>query len=195
MTNITVTHIDPSSYRRIPWKNGGGELVVIASGGDGDWGSAGIPWHFGRTSIVERGPFSDLSGYERLQVVIKGAGLVLETPAGEIDLRQAFMPRRYDGGTPIVTRLECGQVEVVNLIADRETFDIALIVARAGHSMACAAGQHIIYAPADAASAEICGRQYRLMQDSAMLLRGASDMTITVTAGIALIGSIHAKGA
>ena len=61
----------------------------------------GVAWHFGRTAIIEAGPFSDYTGYERLQVVTKGAGLVLVAAGDEIDLRRPMHPRRYDGGTPI----------------------------------------------------------------------------------------------
>ena len=73
--------------------------------------SMGVAWHFGRTAIIEEGPFSDYTGYERLQVVTKGAGLVLIAPDREIDLRLPMQPRRYDGGTPIRTLLERGPVE------------------------------------------------------------------------------------
>jgi environmental stress-induced protein Ves len=126
-----VEPLAPEDYRRIPWKNGRGELVVVDSEGGESWQNRGVAWHFGRTAIVEEGPFSDYTGYERLQVVIKGAGLVLMARDHEIDLRRPMHPQRYDGGTPIRTRLEKGSVEVVNLIADRARFDIDLRVGKA----------------------------------------------------------------
>ena len=95
------------------------------------------------TAIIEEGPFSDYTGYERLQVVTKGAGLVLVAPDHEIDLRLPMHPRRYDGGTPIRTLLEKGPVEVVNLIADRGRFDIDLRVGKAGAQMFCKSGRHV----------------------------------------------------
>jgi len=122
MSNASFTPLPPEGFRRTPWKNGGGVTIDIADAyregaAPGSW--EGMIWRFGRTSIVAPGPFSDLTGYERLQLVIAGSGLVLETPAGEIDLRSSFKPVRYDGGTPIVSRLENGPVDVMNLIADR----------------------------------------------------------------------------
>ena len=62
------------------------------------------------------GAFSDLSGFDREQVLVCGQGLVLETPSGEIDVRQPFKPVRFAGETGIVSRLEAGPVEVVNLL-------------------------------------------------------------------------------
>jgi environmental stress-induced protein Ves len=90
-----IEFLTPEGHRRIPWKNGRGELLVIDHEGGESWENMGVAWHFGRTAISEEGPFSDYTGYERLQVVTKGAGLVLIAPDHEIDLRLAMHPRRY----------------------------------------------------------------------------------------------------
>ena len=80
-------------------------------------------------------------------MVIGGAGLVLVTPDGEIDLRQPFGPVRYRGEVPITSRLEQGPVEVVNLIADRSRVAIDLAVLQAGDSLAVLPGCHVLHAP------------------------------------------------
>jgi uncharacterized protein len=187
---VTVGRLDPAGYRRIPWKNGGGELVVIAAGGGDGWAAGGASWHFGRTQIVVPGPFSDLAGFERLQVVIKGRGLVLVTPTDEIDLRHPFRPQRYDGGTPIVTRLEHGPVEVVNLIADRRRFDIDLQVGEAGETITLCAGEHVVYAPLEAVAIELDAERMELPEDHAVQVRAEAGTVLKITAGRALIGSI-----
>ena len=183
----------PESYRRTPWKNGRGELVVIDGEGGESWQNMGVAWHFGRTAIMEEGPFSDYTGYERLQVVTKGAGLVLIAPDHEIDLRRAMQPRRYDGGTPIRTRLEKGPVEVVNLIADRSRFDVDMRVTKERAEMFCKSGLHIVYAPVGAARVKIDKRVYMLPEDHALRLRTDSGTNINVQEGQAIIGSIHHK--
>ena len=187
-----VESLAPEGHRRIPWKNGRGELIVIDCEGE-SWQNMGVAWHFGRTAIVEEGPFSDYTGYERLQVVIKGAGLVLITPGHEIDLRLPMQPRRYDGGTPIRTRLEKGPVEVVNLIADRARFDIDLRVGRVGAEMFCRFGRHMVYAPVGPAQVEIDGRAYTLAEDHALRVRAESGTNVTVQKGQIIIGSVHDK--
>lgn len=164
-------------------------MVIAAGGGDG-WAAGGVAWHFGRTQIVAPGPFSDLAGFERLQVVIKGRGLVLVAPTGEIDLRHPFRPQRYDGGTPIVTRLEAGPVEVVNLIADRKRFDIDLRVGEAGETVRLGRGEHVVHAPIEPVAIEIGGTRVDLPEDHAARVRAEADTMVRVFTGRALIGSI-----
>jgi environmental stress-induced protein Ves len=188
---VTVERLEPKGYRRIPWKNGGGELVVIADSGGEGWRSGGFSWHFGRTTIAEPGPFSDLAGFERLQVVIRGRGLVLVTPTNEIDLRSPFKPRRYDGGTPIVTRLEDGGVEVVNLIADRRRFDINLRVIEAGEGIDLAPGDHIVHAADQEAHFDLDGQDYSLAEDHALRLGMSAWGALTVARGRVVIGSVY----
>ncbi len=148
---MSITLLSPAGYRRFPWKNGGGVTVDIAAerlDGYPEGGWQGLVWRFGRTTIPAPGPFSDLAGFDRCQVVIGGAGLVLVSPEGEIDLRQPLRPVRYRGELPITSRLEQGPVEVVNLIADRTRVAIDLAVLGAGESLSLPPGCHVVHAPA-----------------------------------------------
>ena len=188
-----VEPLAPEGHQRIPWKNGRGELIVIDREGGESWQDMSVDWHFGRTAIIEEGPFSDYTGHERLQVVTKGAGLVLIAPDHEIDLRLPMHPRRYDGGTPIRTLLEKGPVEVVNLIADRARFDIDLRVGKVGAEMFCKSDRHVVYAPVGAAQVEIDGRAHTLTEDHALRVRTGSGTNVTVRDGQVIVGSIHDK--
>ena len=187
-----VQYLDPAQYRRTPWKNGGGVSIEIARAGSASWEAMGVAWHYGRTSIVANGPFSDLTGYDRLQVVVEGSGLVLVTPEGEIDLRQSFRPQRYDGGTPVVTRLETGSVDVVNLIADRRKFRIDLRAATPGEQLACAPGIQIVHAPAEAAALELDGSPCALSPDQAVRI-GSDTPTTSLILAVRLSTS-HCSG-
>jgi environmental stress-induced protein Ves len=115
-----ITTLTPDHYARTPWKNGGGITVDIVVDGD--------IWRFGRTPITTPGPFSDYTSFDRLQVLVGGRGLVLGTPQGDIDVRTPFKPVRFTGETPIVSRLEAGPVEVVNLIGRRDAVTLELNV-------------------------------------------------------------------
>ena len=192
---MRIEPLGPDSYRRIPWKNGRGALVVIDGEGAGGWERGGVAWHFGRTAIVEEGPFSDYTGYERLQVVIKGAGLVLVAADGEIDLRRPMRPQRYDGGRSVRTRLERGPVEVVNLIADRARFAIDLAVPAPGGTCWLRPGRHVVYAPAGSARVRIAGQAHALDEDHALRIQAEAPAALEVETGAVLVGSILPRAA
>ncbi|MDR6874668.1 environmental stress-induced protein Ves [Bosea sp. BE125] len=193
MSDASFTPLPPESFRRTPWKNGGGVTIDIADAyregaTPGSW--EGMIWRFGRTSIVAPGPFSDLTGYERLQLVIAGSGLVLETPAGEIDLRRPFKPVRYDGGTPIISRLENGPVEVVNLIADRALCKIDLIVVTTGQDAMLGAGRHVIYAPENAFTGSCDAKPVRIEPGQALLIEARIAVSLKAVTGLAVLATI-----
>ncbi|MCW5733498.1 MAG: HutD family protein [Enhydrobacter sp.] len=177
-----ITLIDPSRFRRTPWKNGGGITVDIAEQGD--------VWRFGRTPITESGPFSDYTGFDRLQVLVAGRGLVLETPEGELDLRTPFKPVHFSGDTAVTSRLEAGPVEVVNLIGDRTTVRLALAVLGEGSTLGVDAGTHLVYTPQGAATLEIDGKPEELALDHCLRIEASGPTMIACTGGIFLLGSV-----
>ena len=81
--------------------------------------------------IIRHVPYEGVAGY---RAPIEAAGYevdridVSDPGFSEIDLREPFRPMGYDGGLNIVSRLENGPVEVVNLIADRNLARIAIAV-------------------------------------------------------------------
>jgi len=177
-----ITWLDPAQYRRTPWKNGGGITIDISEQGDA--------WRFGRTPITAPGPFSDYTGFDRVQVLVAGRGLVLETPNGEIDVRQPLKPVRFAGETPIESRLEAGPVEVVNLIGWRAVVRIDLKVVGAGDSLTVGAGTHIDYACDGAAALEIDGKAHRLAADHALQMAASGPTMIAGRGGVFLLGSV-----
>jgi environmental stress-induced protein Ves len=190
---VRLTRLDPQSYRRTPWKNGGGVTIDIADAYGpgverGSWD--GMLWRFGRTQILQPGPFSDLSGYERILTVIGGRGLMLEVADGAaLDARTPLMPVRFPGEARITSRLEAGPVEVLNLMADRaRTIDVA-ILADAG-TRPLAGGVHLLYALTDPATLEIGGEALSLSADHALRIDGAAGFTLAHGAGTLVLASI-----
>lgn len=191
---IAIEHLAPETFARIPWKNGRGALVVIDRAGPAGWDQTASSWHFGRTTIVEEGPFSDYTGYERLQVAIKGDGLVLVAPDHEIDLSTPFKVQRYDGGLPVRTRLAQGPVEVVNLIANKKLFDIDMRVAQTGVTSLLARGRHVAYAPQGPARVTIGNETLPLAPGHALRVRADRIGALRVDEGLILLASIHPLG-
>jgi uncharacterized protein len=190
---IQVTALDPAGYRHTPWKNGGGVTIDIAVSmlpgfAPGSW--EGMAWRFSRTAIVTPGPFSDLSGYDRRLALVSGQGLVLGTPVGEIDVRQPFRPVRFAGETSIVSRLEAGPVEVVNLIGDRSRVSIELSCLPDGATISCPAGTHIIYAAAASCELSINGNACEIATGHATRIDAGDSITIASRLGTAIVAGI-----
>jgi hypothetical protein len=99
--NITAQLLDPSSYRPSPWKNGGGVTLDITGEfcAGAEWGSwSRTIWRLGRTCIERAGPFSNLSGFDRILSVIDGHGLLLKPQhAPVLDVRAPMRPVRFPG--------------------------------------------------------------------------------------------------
>lgn len=176
-----ITPLDPAGYVRTPWKNGGGVTTDIAFDGD--------VWRFSRTPITAAGPFSDYSGFDRLQVLVAGSGLVLQTPTGEIDVRRPFRPVRFTGETPIVSRLEAGPVEVINLMGERSKVGIDLAILEAGQQRRLGPGIHIAYCPEGQAILHLAGETRDLQANGSIRIENIDDVAACSTGRIVL-GSI-----
>jgi uncharacterized protein len=190
---IRITTLDPAGYRHMPWKNGGGVTIDIAVSmlpGFAPGGWEGIVWRFSRTAIVTPGPFSDLSGFDRQLMLVSGQGLMLETPVGEIDVRQPFMPVRFAGETSIVSRLEAGPVEVVNLIGDRSRVSIDLSCLSGGATDSYPAGVRIIYAATSSCELSINGKPCEIVAGHAMRIDAGERFTVASRLGTATVAGI-----
>lgn len=177
----SITPLGPAAYVRTPWKNGGGTTVDIAFSGD--------IWRFSRTPITVAGPFSDYSGFDRLQVLVMGSGLVLQTPTGEIDVRRPFRPVRFAGETPIVSRLEAGPVEVINLMGERRRVRLDLVVLDAGEARPLGPGVHIAYCSAGRAVLQLGDREHDLPADHGLRIED-TDGIAACRAGRLVLGSV-----
>lgn len=189
----TIVPLSPADYVATPWKNGRGVTTDIAAlyrpeAKGRDWSD--MLWRFGRTPILESSPYSDLTGFERLQVLIAGAGFTIRTADGAVhrDLTRPFVPVRYDGATPVTGRLIDGPVETVNFLYRRDGFMGDLIVPEPGAKMALRAGTHVIYAPDEAATVELDGVAYALADRHAIRIDGAA--AFVHRAGRVLIASV-----
>lgn len=192
---MSVVRLDPTAYRRTPWKNRGGVTVDIADAyragtAPGDWD--GVLWRLGRTEIVQPGPFSDLSGYDRILTVIGGRGLVLEVAGGPaLDVREPFRPVRFRGEDRVMSRLEAGPVAVLNLIADRDhAIDVAILAD--GETRTLSALINIVHAPR-ASAVTIDGAAFSLADDEALRVDGSA--ALAVVRGRVALATVNSRSA
>lgn len=105
----------------VPWKNKGGTTrAIAASPPDADFDTA--DWRVDRTDITRAGPFSHLSGIDRILLPL-GAGLQLGFDGAAPAPIEIFHATAFDGATPTVCDLDAmaagGGVQAINLLLRR----------------------------------------------------------------------------
>ena len=184
-------------YTRSPWKNGGGIFTDIAdahrTGAPAkDWDS--LLWRFASTPIVAPGPFSYMPGIDRLQMVVGGHGLVLMSPTQEFDEREPFTTVRFPGELEIVTELEAGPVEVVNLMARRGAAEIELLALREPGDRPLSAGTHLVYAVSGDCSIRLNSEDIVIPDGSTLKVELTEASRLGLVSGLAVLGSIQLVG-
>lgn len=194
---MKTTLLTSDHYTRSPWKNGGGVFTDIADAHRADaavkdWDS--LLWRFATTPIVAPGPFSHMPGIDRLQMVVGGRGLVLKSPTREFDEREPFTTVRFTGEDEIVTVLEAGPVEVVNLMARRGAGEIALLALRVPGEHQLATGTHLVYAARGGCGIRLGGADVAIPDRGTLRIELAAAATLALVSGLAVLGSIRPAG-
>ena len=72
----TLRHLPASGFRRMPWKNGGGETIEIAAFPEGA-GLEDFAWRVSMAKVATSGPFSIFLGIDRTLSVLSGEAIQL----------------------------------------------------------------------------------------------------------------------
>ena len=104
-------------------------------------------------------------------------------------MRRPFRPVRFAGETPIVSRLESGPVEVINLMGERSRVRLDLSVLEAGRTRHLGAGVHIAYCPAGQAILRFEDQDHALPADGGLRIEDV-DGAATCSAGLIVLGSV-----
>lgn len=158
----------------------------------GSWD--GMRWRLSRTRIERPGPFSDLSGYDRVLAVVDGRGLVLcPAEASPLDAREPFRPIRFPGEWRVDSRLEAGPVGVLNLMGDRRLLDIDLRFLVAPQTVTMQADVVLLYA-VTSTRFRIAGVPHELAADHALRLADRDPIAVAHADGVLAVASVRDRG-
>ncbi|MBO9100275.1 MULTISPECIES: HutD/Ves family protein [unclassified Rhizobium] len=108
-----------SDYKRMPWKNGGGEtleIAVMASAVP----NADFDWRISMATVASDGPFSRFPGIDRILTVIGGDAIELSVEGrAPAMLDQNTAPYGFPGDTVTSGRLRDGPIADLNVMARR----------------------------------------------------------------------------
>lgn len=110
--------LTPADYRRMPWKNGGGQTLEIATEPPGA-GTESFVWRVSVAEIERDGPFSAFPGVDRTLVLLEGKGMRLTGDGSSQEMRAAFEPVRFPGESGLHCALVDGPTRDFNLMVRR----------------------------------------------------------------------------
>jgi uncharacterized protein len=111
-----------ADYRRMPWKNGGGETTEIAVWPE-DSGLDDFGWRVSMARVERDGPFSAFPGVDRTLSILEGEGLRLAiagSPAIELD--GVTVPYSFPADQLTDSTLMGGPVTDLNVMTRRGRF-------------------------------------------------------------------------
>ncbi|MGE4064181.1 MAG: HutD family protein [Rhodospirillaceae bacterium] len=175
-----------SSYKRMPWKNGGGETTeILVSPAGADF--AAMDWRLSMATVAADGPFSSFPGIDRTLSVLSGT-LRLEIAGASVDLMEMSPPYTFAGEAAVNGVVLRGPVTDLNVMTRRDKLkhEVRRIAVTGEKSVPVAAGVVLLFChtgtvtlpdtqtlgPTDAAVAETTG--------GAISLRSAAPTTVYV---------------
>lgn len=118
-----MTLLRAAGFRRMPWKNGGGETFEIAASPP-DAAPDAIDWRISMAIVARDGPFSSFPGIDRTLTILDGDGLelALGNAGAPVMLTPDAEPFRFAGDIPAHARLLGGAVTDFNVMTRRSRF-------------------------------------------------------------------------
>jgi environmental stress-induced protein Ves len=111
--------VNPDQYRRMPWRNGGGETVEIARFPP-DADLDGFGWRVSMATVGTDGPFSIFHGIDRTLCVLSGNGISLAFGSDKsLILDKDAAPFSFPGDVPVIARLVDGPITDLNVMTRR----------------------------------------------------------------------------
>lgn len=109
-------------FKRMPWKNGGGETVEIAVFPH-DASVDTFDWRISMAGVAEDGPFSVFPGVDRTLSVLEGNGIDLTIDGrGITRLTQQSAPLAFPADASTTARLVDGPIRDLNVMSRRGAF-------------------------------------------------------------------------
>jgi environmental stress-induced protein Ves len=119
---------------------------------------------------------------------------VLKAPGQEFDEREPFTTVRFTGEMEIVTELESGPVEVVNLMARRGAAEIELVALKAPGERPLPAGTHLLYAARGDCRFRLDGEDFAISHENTLKVELTGASALALVSGLAVLGSIKIVG-
>ncbi|MBX7198620.1 MAG: HutD family protein [Rhodospirillaceae bacterium] len=110
-----------ADYRRMPWKNGGGETTEVTVSPPGA-GFDTFDWRISMALVKGDGPFSVFPGIDRTLSILDGNGMRLDIDGARFDLTRASAPLAFPADVATDAVLMDGAITDLNVMSRRTVF-------------------------------------------------------------------------
>jgi uncharacterized protein len=163
--------IPAGSFRRMPWKNGGGETVEIAVSPVGATVDS-FDWRISMARVDAPGPFSLFPGVDRTLAVIEGAVLELRFEGDRIvTLSPDSEPVTFPADIPVSAEIPAGRITDLNVMTKRTRVRHALQRMNAGTAAT-------LYSDGDEMLVLVLGADCTVTGSSDVLVAAAGDAVL-----------------
>lgn len=178
-----------ANYRRMIWKNGGGETAEIAVFPEGV-GLDDFGWRVSMATVPSDGPFSAFANVDRTLSVLEGDGIALEIEGrGGVRLTTASPPYGFAADAATSARLIGGTIVDLNVMTRRGRYDHRVLRHDIdGHQrLTNEADQAILFCAGDGLAVGGEGFRVDLGRYDALMLEGPQEISVDGKARLFLI--------
>jgi environmental stress-induced protein Ves len=187
--------LQAAAYKRMTWKNGGGETAQIAVFPEGA-GLDDFGWRVSMATVASDGPFSAFAGVDRTLSVLEGHGIALEVEGREgVRLTTGSLPYGFAADAATGARLIGGTIVDLNVMTRRGRYEHRVFRHEIdGHvRLAAEAHQAMLFCAGDGLRVGGEGFQVDLSRYDAVMLEGAQEISVDGKARVFLI-ELHRAG-
>jgi environmental stress-induced protein Ves len=165
-------------YRRMRWKNGGGETIEIAASPPGS-SLEDFHWRVSMAHVASAGPFSHFAGVDRSLAVIGGDGIVLRLGGrGEVRLTREAAPFAFPGDLPVKASLVGGAIDDLNVMSRHGRYRHLLSRVRVAAATVLPRHGDIMMVLVRGSGAKLrCGRQRETIADGDTIILDEAERT------------------
>ncbi|OCJ12988.1 HutD-family protein [Rhizobium sp. AC44/96] len=171
-----------SSYRRMPWKNGGGETVEIAVSPP-EAALSDFDWRISMATVATDGPFSIFTGIDRTLSILEGDGMALAIDGAEPQvLTTASEPLPFPADVAVSATLPGGPITDLNVMTRRARLRHRVERTKVdGRLSVETAGTWLVLCQQGTLSLQWAGESVVLDAGDAFLVEGAANTALPLT--------------
>ncbi len=192
---MPVRMLDPRGFRRMPWKNGGGETIEMLAHPEGA-DLASFDWRISMARVAGDGAFSRFDGIDRTLSVLEGGRLVLDFGTSQMTLDPRTAPFPFDGDASVTGFVPDGPILDLNVMTRRGRYSHHVLRITDGQTATAGPPRIIAFAHKGEAGLDQDGTRIAIPEGHAVLVADGGLARLTAApAGIAYLIEINAAGA